>query len=247
MICTALLLSFLLLPSSVLSKVVICTQHDKAEFLQNQLTPECAAGLIALQMRLSPQGQPAPELFVPSASMLDTVCHGSCGGAYAEYLRGECDDPYAARMVEASCIFTADTASVGPRCRFAFPDAIDDLRGAFARVFSCGLGESQGSCPSGCKSAMNALIDNIGCCYPSLYNNTEFLIWMQDIGLINDTLVQSVQVLGKAPEWNLCVANIPPMCEMIRSEQSEPSSAVGCMSFTILFMALTAFWTLIHQ
>lgn len=134
-----LLFLCVLLPCSVHGQVGTCTVQNKADFLQ-QLSRECTTGLTSLEMRRSPQA--SQELFVPSTSMLDAVCHESCGGAYAEWLRVQCDDPYTARMVEAMCIFTADTASVGTRCRYAFPDAVDNLRGAFARVFSCGVGES---------------------------------------------------------------------------------------------------------
>lgn len=225
--CIVLFLS-ILLPCSVLGQAVKCTEQNKADFLQ-RLTRECAAGLTNLEMRGLPQRHTA-AVFVPSASALNEVCCESCAGAYADWLRVECADPFAARMVEGMCIFTANTASAGPRCRFAFPDAVADLRGSFARVFSCVVGESPGTCPIGCKSAMTALIDDIGCCYPSLYNNTMFLKWMQNTGLINDTLVHSAEALGKAPEWNLCVTHLPPMCEVM---QSEPSSALGIASFAI--------------
>jgi hypothetical protein len=101
--------------------------------------------LTALQMRLlPPDATTEPSNFVPAISDLDTVCDGSCGGAYAAWL---CQDPYTARMLEATCVFTFGTVSVVPRCRSVFPDAIGDLRGRFQDIFTCGLGSSPDTCP----------------------------------------------------------------------------------------------------
>lgn len=183
-------------------------------------------------MVISPSGQTSPA-FVPATSDLDTVCVQSCAGVFAEWLSSNCNDRFTARMLEGMCVFTKGTRSVGPRCRFAFPDAISDLRSDFQAVFSCGLGASPDSCPPACDGALNALIDQLGCCYQSLYNNTEFLRWLMVAGFTNGTAAvtaaenfgRAPENLGRAPEWNLCVDNLPPRCEVIASPPNSSSAS----------------------
>jgi hypothetical protein len=148
---TAVLCSVLFLLACADICSTACTEQEVEEYLMAALTPECVDSLTALQMRLSPpdatSGAAEPLNFVPAISNLDTVCDGSCGGAYAVWLRDQCQDPFTARMLEATCVFTFGTASVVPRCRSAFPDAIGDLRGRFQDIFTCGLGSSPDTCP----------------------------------------------------------------------------------------------------
>ena len=73
------------------------------------------------------------------------------------------------------------------------PDAIENLRGEFEAIMACGIGMSDSSCLPACDAAMNSLIDRIGCCHQSLYNNTEFLHW-----LINGCSICSAQLAVQA-------------------------------------------------
>jgi hypothetical protein len=108
--------------------------------------------------------------------------------------------------------------------------------------------------PIACESAMNALLDKIGCCYQSLYNNTEFLQWLFNAGVINDTtIVESVVNLGRAPEWNLCVDNLPTMCEVIAAPErtqtplSSISSAQGLSGHISLLGSVQFFMHVLHM
>ncbi len=76
--------------------------------------------------------------------------------------------------------------------------------------------------------AMNNLIGILGCCYQSLYNNTDFILHLFDIGLINQTEVMSLEYLGRVTEWDACNFDVPPMCELItptRTVHSVPTSS----------------------
>ena len=239
-LCSVLFLCALT-PASMADYASECSEQNVTEYLTSTLTQECAESLESLEMRML--SMDPSDSFIPSSSDLDRACTAGCAGAYAGWLRGQCGDPFTARMLEGMCVFTADTATAGQRCRFAFPDAIENLRGEFEAIMACGIGMSDSSCLHACDAAMNSLIDRIGCCYQSLYNNTEFLHW-----LINDmSVVEAVEHLGRAPEWNLCVADLPPKCEMIERTvfspptTPRPSSAIGqysIVTFNIILLAV---------
>lgn len=211
-----------------------CSLQKRAQYISSTLSQECTSSLIALQYHVQPTGRATPDLFVPATSDLDAVCQLSCGGIYSTWLRNDCEDPYSSRMVEAMCIFTSGTTNIGKRCRSAFPDAFDDIRSVFSEVLTCGLGNSLNFCPLQCRTAMNNLIGILGCCYQSLYNNTDFILHLLDIGLINATQVMSLEYLGKATEWDVCNVSVPPMCELITlpTVNSAPNSAPGSPAFS---------------
>lgn len=211
-----------------------CSQDDITEFMNSNLSPACRNGLTTLQYQGDHQDKNEP--FIPSASDLNTVCQQNCGGAYTLWLRDSCADPYRARMVETTCVFTAETTDIGERCRYSFPDAINDLDSYFNGVFQCDLGASSHTCPSECPAPMNALIDLLGCCYNSVYNNTEFIQYLQNIGLINGTIASSIHFLGQVSEWELCEIRVPPMCETITYRPISSAPSYPCFRISNLVM-----------
>lgn len=206
--------TLLLISASAAAAVELgCPGDDIAEFMKSSLSPKCRESLTNLQYEGNREDKSVQ--FLPSTSDLDTVCQEDCAGIYTSWLRDACSDPYRARMVEAMCVFTAETTDIGPRCRYAFPDAIDSLNSYFSGVFNCGLGSPLGGCPDACREPMRELVDLLGCCYPSLYNNIDFSQYLENIGLINSTIASGLDFLGKVPEWQLCEVSVPPQCENI--------------------------------
>ena len=215
---------------------VACSLSDRMEFTNSNLNTECRDSLVSLRYEVNRQDESQP--FVPSLSDLDTVCQEDCAGVYTTWLRDTCDDPYQARMLEAMCVYTAETTDIGERCRFTFPDAVDDINGYFNAVFFCGLGVSPDSCQPGCRTSMNALINLLGCCYNSLYNNTLFIGYLQKIGLVNTTVASNLDFLGKVSEWQLCEVTVPPMCETLpfqpdnsMNDGTSSASHYSCLGF----------------
>ena len=211
-----------------------CSLKERVEYISKNLSPECTSSLSALQQDRH-GGREEQTSFVPATSDLDAVCQQSCGGLYSIWLQNECRDPYSSRMVEVMCVFTAGTTNIGQRCRSAFPDAIDGLHNIFSEVLTCGLGSDPNSCSPRCLTAMTTLISTLGCCYQSLYNNTDFTQYLLNIGFINMTHVTSLNYLAKASEWEVCNITRPPMCEFLRPKELIPatiSSAVALQALT---------------
>lgn len=214
-----------------------CSQEDKTDFMGRALTTECINALNSLEMTSL---TPPPNSLVLSAPDFTTVCQASCGGVYSTWLNSACGDPFASRAIETICLFTEDTAQVGPRCRYAFPDAVEDIRNLFEDVLTCSQQVVASTCPELCRVAMTNLIDRVGCCYQSLYNNTAYIHSLQDRGFINSTVAGAFTFLGRMPEWRLCDISVPPMCEEISMVIITDSSSgtLSCTGFMIMALAV---------
>ena len=185
---------------------------------------------------------PPLELTPISEADLDVACQPSCQGNYSTWLRTSCGDPYTARSIDAMCECTAETNTndIGSRCRYAFPDAFD-ARLLFRQIFfNCNFslpdacvdninsdpdstntemtGDSQTGDPDSTPDfdvcgSFRALIDPLGSCYSSLYNNSEFLTFFSASGMLNETMAATTLVLGMSPVWDLCMIDVPEICD----------------------------------
>ena len=235
----------LLLACAMLRPTSQCSPEKKKEYISNHLSMECGSGLEVLTQ---PRRQASSGLFIPSPSDLDTVCQFNCAGLYSTWLRNECQDPHSSRMVEAMCIYTSGTTEIGERCRSAFPDAADNLQTIFRNALNCGIGRSPRTCSPNCHTAMNNLINRLGCCYQSLYNNTDFILHLIDAGLINETYLTALNYLNTAAEWDTCNIRVPPMCEILVADPHTAANVDTINSapsyhpfttYTVIFSLLT--------
>ena len=143
------------------------------------------------------------------------------------WLREVCNDPYTARSVDTTCALTAETANdvVGPRCRYAFPDALDADSVFLPLLRVCNFSMATAPCgdevPEGSNaesvmdficSGLSRITDTFSCCYNSLYNDTEFLVFLVQSGRIGEREVNSTLNFGMTPFWDTCGTNVPEMC-----------------------------------
>ena len=275
---TILLLSvFALLGATVTrAAVTLCPEQNQTDYLNSELTADCAGALTRLRYVVPPQlnsSVPArdPSLFTDvSTDDLDIACQNSCQGNFSSWLREECQDPYTARSIDAMCAPTLhSTDEIGARCRFGFPDALDS-RAIFLRIFTqCDFtnpeacfddpnvesksdtdstGDSQSGDPDSTASASDVIcrafdgvVETFGCCYNSLYNDTEFIKYISATGLLNATMMQMVTNLGMSPVWDQCMIEVPPPCEMLGVLPSGASPVVGMASaLTFIAVAIAA-------
>lgn len=223
----------------------LCSEQRQTEFIENSLSQECANGLANLRFRVPPllnEDPATPFIFTPpSTDDLDAVCIDTCGGAYSRWLLETCEDPLTARSVEAMCIFTAGTTNIGPRCRFTFPDALNG-RLIFLRVFaSCDFGMS-GFCTNGPSNisvdiclALTEVVDSYGCCYQSLFNDTDFVGYLNHKELLSGPMTDMLLNLGRSPIWEHCSIDVPPKCEPTRIIASSASSIMHCAAVSFSF------------
>ena len=110
------------------------------------------------------------------------MCTADCGKAYANSLSTTCNDDFGAETLKGYCTPTNGEATIGSHCRFAL--AGDMLN------FS----------------------DHLGCCYQSLYNNTDYLQGFLDNGfIISPAEFAASQSLNDPlfSTWTLCSV---PIC-----------------------------------
>lgn len=221
-----------------------CTTRETANFMDRNLNSKCVDALNRLELQLPPPNQNNPTLVHPSTSSLAEVCQQSCGGVYSNWLNTSCGDRYTSRMVQATCLYTAYTSTVGTRCRHAFPDAVD-VRSIFVEFFNKCVPVSSytqaGVCPDNCRPALTNIIDKLGCCYQSLYNNTDFVTSLKNTGLINDTVSTGLLYAGTVPAWKNCDVTIPILCEMIQFSGAVPTVHIT-FSVSMLLVVLVLLW-----
>lgn len=130
------------------------------------------------------------------------------------------------------CEMTGETSDgIGPTCRYGFPDAFN-TRSLFLELFTlCDFSDGEDDCANeigedtantgdseGDDSTSTAdicrvysnVIDNLGCCYNSLYNDTEFIGFLS-AQVMNQSLAQDLINLGQSTVWDQCMIDVP-MC-----------------------------------
>lgn len=229
---------------------VECSEHDKTDYVHDHLSLECATGLEHLHIHVPPSPNEVTATrftyIMPSADDLDTVCQESCNGAYSKWLRNTCGDVFTARGIEVMCAFTAGTTNLGPRCRSAFPDAYNE-RSVFQKVFTLCNFDSSTSCidrvdgtvkcaTSDVCLAFSTVTDSFGCCYQSLFNDTEFAGYLTREGLIDETTAETLRNFGLSPLWKQCGIEVPPKCEQLASAAASSAASIVRSTLTKCFV-----------
>ena len=256
-----LLVTVLLGATVVKTAVTLCPEQNQTDYLNSELTADCAEALTQLRFVVPPRLNITvptrdPLLFTEVfTDDLDIACKNSCQGNFSRWLKKECQDPYTARSVDAMCAPTLNsTYQIGERCRYGFPDALDG-RAAFWRVFSwCKFtdpdeciyrpnvprsGEPNFTDTSPCL-AFEGVIQKFGCCYNSLYNDTDFLKYVTASGLFNPTMMQQIINVAMSPIWDQCLIEVPPSCEILSTSAAGPvvGSSMLCAFVIAVAMAL---------
>lgn len=218
-----------------------CTAHQVASFMGEHLSSKCLNALSDLSIQNLPKGN---QVFsTPSKSSISEACRWSCGGVYYSWLSSTCKDKSTARLVQATCLYTSGTTAAGNRCRHLFPDAVD-VKSHFIEFFDkCtpNLGSLQDrACPESCRPVLKDMVNQLGCCYRSLYNDTEFMTGLRNAGLINDTVLTGLIYVGRSSVWANCGVNTFRRCEEMQKTSGTLSN--NCMIHSVLTLLITMTW-----
>ena len=218
--------------SAAISAVELCPREDRTKFIST-LEETCTGALTRLEFQ--PPPLPDSDVLLPpfkltevSDADLDIACQASCGGSYSKWLRDGCDDPYTARSIEVMCLHTSDTKTddIGPRCRFAFPDAFDSRVMFLNVIANCNfstpdvcVAEIDGNANSQANNsnfdvcaALGDIADTFGCCYNPIFNDTQFSHFLAGNGLLSDSKLENNISIGMSPAWDLCMIDVPATC-----------------------------------
>lgn len=176
---------------------------DQLAYVSQELPASCAINLGIVNSNTTVDIQDVLD------GALNVVCSENCGGELSNWLLNECNDAPGAAGLFYWCLYTDGTAGNNSRCRYATPpyfDAMASLGGA-APCFAANVTDP---CPSGCAMALTGLAE-LGCCYQSLYNNTDYLQGILSAGTLTQEQFQALQGLSNPLLWAGCQVTPPAM------------------------------------
>ena len=180
--------------------LLTCTRDEIDEFFANQLQLEnCERSVRSILGLLTTDSTSELQLENFDAA-LNVFCTEECGERVAHWYFTQCNDLFFTSRMYYLCLDTSNTAT-GSHCLYALWPLYDIT----ANIDSCL--KSEGSCPSGCLEALHGIIDQIGCCFNSIYNETDSLSFLVESGILNQSTAIRLQNLG-----NACSVVAPVAC-----------------------------------
>lgn len=144
---------------------------------------------------------------------VEELCQENCGGEIAMFLSETCRDPFTAMSIELSCLST--DGEIGDQCFFALAPGIRNTP-FFADAEGTCFGEPSAditqSCPSGCQASLLEITNQLGCCYRSIYNDTDTLDLLFIDGQITFDDRAFFNLLGTQALWDACAVPLQMPC-----------------------------------
>lgn len=189
------LIKLILVASLSLKVSSKCSDDVKMEFMRDNLGPGCRSS-IELIFRADP----------PLDSVdFDPVCTTDCMGRYSNWLQNQCEDISSAKIARVACLKNAG----GTRCRYAFPDLEESS--IFSSTQQCGsLLPSPTLCTRNCREPLNILENIYGCCFFSIYNNSDIIMSLSEVGFLDSTKASVLSSFQTSGLLDLCQDDTTP-------------------------------------
>ena len=184
------------------SQTLFCSQDDINDFFTNQLQwEECQlSATTVFNLLYATNTEPFFE-FLDDA--LNILCTPECGEQVANWYYSQCDDHFFASRMYYACLDPGTTANVS-HCLYT----LQPLYNITSRISSC-LSSEANSCANVCLEELHSVINKIGCCFNSIYNESESLSFLVEGGILDQSMANRLQNLGSA-----CSATAPVACTM---------------------------------
>ena len=163
----------------------------------------------------------------------NTYCTRECGGAVSTYLLLNCGEAAVPSVITAylSCL-PATGSSLGRRCVSTLPGVLSaDILTTLA---PCGdyNPATPTTCPTNCATGLTrAVVDQLGCCFQAVYNDTILLASYQAVGALNASQVALINQIRNRMLWSACSVNLVAQCA-ISPYPRDPRYIVGTCSAT---------------
>ena len=213
-----------------------CTANDQVAYVAQELPASCGVNLGIVNSNSSLETNILDRA-------LDVVCSDDCGGELSNWLLNECNDGAGAAGLYYWCLYTDGTAGNFSRCRYATPpyfDAMTSLGGAAP----CFAANATNPCPDGCDLALMGLAA-LGCCYQSLYNNTEYLQGILSAETLTQEQFGALQGLSNPLLWAACQVTPPAMqCtnEGIDFPMQSVAATISFHPYAMVLILITALY-----
>ena len=176
------------------------------QYVMDNLDSNCDSSLgIALDANVS------VSMTIRDAA-LNTICTESCAGKLADWLLNDCSSTFNSTSLYYLCLQTGSSATVGRYCQYSIPPLFDAAGEILALFQTCATVIQQHLCTDQCAMQLQNFANQLGCCYQSLYNNTEFLQEGAKIGEIAPADIRTLQIIGNQQLWSACSVTPPDKC-----------------------------------
>lgn len=136
---------------------------------------------------------------------LTTLCQVDCAGKIAEWSAITCGNIDFATTLYFYCLPRDNS---GDRCRSAAPDLVDPQ--LIVDLAQCTSFEDE--CPAGCAAALQRGVNLMGCCYQSVYNNTDVVEYFTTTGQLTTSDLTVINAIKRAELWNACNVTLTTFC-----------------------------------
>jgi hypothetical protein len=178
-----------------------CTLDDIGDFYMNQLQwDECQSSAATLFSLLEATNS---ESFLEGLddALNNILCTPECGERVANWYYSQCDDHFFASRIYYSCLDPGTTAVIS-HCLYA----LQPLYNITLTLPSC-LNSEANSCTSSCSEELDSVKTELGCCFNSIYNETESLSFLVEGGILDQSVASRLQNLGSS-----CSVTAPVAC-----------------------------------
>ena len=184
------------------NQTLYCTSDDINDFFINQLQREDCQLRVTTILSLLEADNTGPFL-EHLDDALNVLCTSECGEQVANWYYSQCDDHFLASRIYYACLDPGTTATVS-HCLYA----LQPLYNITSSISSC-LNPDSNSCSSACSDELSSVINEIGCCFNSIYNETESLSFLVEGRIFDQSTATRLQNIGSA-----CSITAPMACVM---------------------------------
>lgn len=139
---------------------------------------------------------------------LQRLCTVDCGGTVAKWSAVSCGAG-GFKTAIGILLYCLPRETGNDRCRSTFPDLIDP-----ALVLSLGSCLNfTNECPANCTNALTWGRMALGCCYQSIYNDTDIVLGFEAQGLLQTSDLQIIEAVSNPWLWAACNVSLTSVCE----------------------------------
>ena len=137
----------------------------------------------------------------------EILCTPDCGGALLRHAALTCFNSDVAFTFLFFCL-PADTDI--NRCRFALPDAQGTTINSLTSCMS--FNSSNPTCPNSCNTSLQAFVDEVGCCYQSLYTDPGIVEGFLASGTLTNMTANILTAINDSLLFTTCGVTRPSFC-----------------------------------
>ena len=178
-----------------------CTSEEQQNYIA--ALPNSEACSMAFSDVLSPENLTEAEY----NTSLRVFCSEDCGGAMVEFSTVNCRNLDFAARLRLLCL-PRETGE--DRCSSIFPTLLDNREVLISNLSSCSGFNTE--CPVGCANALMTVVSQFGCCYQSVYNNTDVINMFQQEGSLTAGERQVFQDISQSSLWEACNVTLTAPC-----------------------------------